>query len=153
MNKDTFLNIDGLSHVISDLKTYLDTKEFVISAALNDLNDQIINKDLRVEYDTTANWNARRGYIPKKGTLIVYCDYKTIEKDGETVYVPGFKVGSGNGYVQDLAFVDEAVEQELANHIDNNIVHITNEERNYWNNKLNVSESNIQNEELIFNRS
>ena len=153
MNKNTFLNIDGLSHVISDLKSYLDTKEFVISAALNDLNNKFIDRNLGVEYDTTANWNARRGYIPKKGALIVYSDYKTIEKDNETVYVPGFKIGSGNGYVQDLAFLDEAVEYQLVNHINNDIVHLTAEERAFWNNKLNVSESNVQNEELIFNRN
>jgi hypothetical protein len=50
-----YLNKSGLEHVISDLKAYLDQKEFVISSALNDLNDRLIDQSHGIQYDTTAN--------------------------------------------------------------------------------------------------
>lgn len=153
MSENKFLNANGLRHVISDLKEYFDTKEFIVATALNDLNDKFIDQSLGIQYDTTAGWNSRVGYIPKAGALIIYSDYKSIEKDGKTVLIPGLKVGSGNAYVQDLAFLDEALVQQIVNHIDDNVRHISAAERAFWNHKLDVNDdAEVENESLKFNR-
>lgn len=90
---------------------------------------------LPIEYGTTEYWASRVGYIPAEGTLIIYTDYETVEKDGQMVYVPGVKVGTGNAYVQDLAFTEDALDTAK------------------WDGKLNIDdEHEVENEVLIFNR-
>ena len=151
---DKYLNKAGLEHGISDLKAYLDKKEFIISTTFNDINDRLINQSLGIQYDTTANWDSKVGYIPEAGQLIIYSDYKTIEKDGNQVLIPGIKIGSGNAYVQDLAFLDEALVRQIVNHIDDNLRHINTGEREFWNRKLNVNDaSEVVEGTLIFNRN
>lgn len=107
---------------------------------------------LSIEYGTTEYWNSRRGYIPKPGAIIIYSDYKTIVEHNVPVKIPGIKIGSGNGFVQDLVFLSADLSNALLNHIENNDIHITRNERLFWNNKLNVSEI-VQGETLIFNRN
>ena len=107
-----------------------------------------------IEQGTTEYWNGRAGYIPPAGTIIVYNDHQSKQVDGQTVYIPGIKIGSGNGYVQDLAFVDDDVADSLVSHINNTSVHIQSGEREFWNRKLNVDDNmEVVNEALIFNRN
>lgn len=154
MSNDKFLTLSGLRHVISDLKSYLDGKEYIISSALNDLDSRLIDQSLGIQYDTTAGWNSKTGYIPKKGALIIYSDYTTVDRDGRTLLVPGIKIGSGNAYVQDLAFVDEYVQKQIVGHIYDNLVHTNPTEKSFWNNKLNVNDlREVEEETLIFNRN
>lgn len=114
-----------------------------------------------IQYHTTEYWNRQIGYIPKAGEIIIYSDYQTATIDGHTVYIPGMKIGSGNGYVQDLAFVTSgggggggADEQLLLDHIADTIAHCTQAEKDYWNNKLNVTDTQeVIGESLVFNRN
>ena len=108
-----------------------------------------------IHYNTTAYWNDLIGYIPSEGEIIIYSDYNTITQDGETmVYVPGVKIGSGNAYVQDLAFVGADTARTLLNHITDTTVHVTAEKRRFWDDKLNVNdEAEVVNEVLVFNRN
>lgn len=96
-----------------------------------------------VESDTKANWALKTTYIPKKDTIIVYTDYYTI--DGKLV--PGIKIADGLAYVVDLPFVDE----RLRKHIEDEIAHITEEERDFWNKKINCKDT-ITNETLVLFR-
>ena len=92
--------------------------------------------------------------MPKAGEIIVYTDYKTVTDNGQTVNVPGIKIGSGNGYVQDLAFMGEADAAQLLAHISDTTVHVTAADKTAWNGKLNVDDSNeVVAETLIFNRN
>ena len=107
---------------------------------------------------TTAYWDAATGYVPADGEIVVYTDYSTITEtvEGQTVtkYIPGIKIGSGNGYVQDLAFVGEDVKNNIISHMSDNSIHIQSGEKTFWNNKLNVNDSQeVVNEVLIFNRN
>lgn len=105
---------------------------------------------------TTYYWNRRTGYIPNTGTIIVYTDYKTKVVDGQTIYIPGIKIGSGNGYVQDLAFIDEGVSNALLEHMADTTAHVTATEKAFWNNKINVDDNEEIDEDtetLIFNRN
>lgn len=106
-----------------------------------------------IEQGTTEYWNNRTGYVPPAGTIVVYNDHQSKVVDGETVYIPGIKIGSGNAYVQDLAFVDDGVADALVSHINSTSVHIQSGEREFWNRKLNVDDNmEVVNETLIFNR-
>lgn len=125
------------------------------------------NARIQLKRDTTENWNNARGFIPLAGEVIVYTDYETktytIQEYGETVTktvnIPNIKIGTGNAYVQDLAFVDEATRELLLNHINNNDIHTTLAEKLFWNNKVNIDDvvdqmdQELENETLIFNRN
>jgi len=118
------------------------------------MTTKTLNAKILVRRDTTANWNAAIGFIPESGEVIVYTDYKTITENNVTKNVPGIKIGSGNGYVQDLAFIGEAEAKELLDHINDNTRHLSQQERLLWNNKLNVNDAQeVDNETLIFNRN
>lgn len=81
---------------------------------------------------TTAEWSALTSYVPKKGEFCVWSDYKV--KDG--VNYAGIKVGDGMAYAVDLPFVGGEFGDILADHINDNVIHITAAERLFWNNKV-----------------
>jgi hypothetical protein len=126
-----------------------------------------INTRIQLKRDTTQHWNEAIGFIPLPGEVIVYEDYETktytVEEYGETVtktvQIPNIKIGTGNAYVQDLAFVDEKTRDILMEHIHNNDIHVTLAEKLFWNNKINVDDAEEQitgeldEETLILNRN
>ena len=126
-----------------------------------------INTRIQIKHDTTENWNNAFGFVPIPGEIIVYDDYETktytVEEYGETVtktaLIPNIKVGTGNAYVQDLAFVDEKTRDILMTHIQNHDIHVTLQEKVFWNNKINVDDAEeqisgeLEDETLILNRN
>jgi len=113
-----------------------------------------INGRLRATRDTTANWNAHPAFRPEKGEIIIYTDHGTISDEfGENVNVPGIKIGDGDAYLIDLPFVNADVRYqiltELRLHSGNTEIHVTSEEKEFWNNKLNCI---VSNGNLILNR-
>lgn len=117
-----------------------------------------VNTRIQCKRDTCANWATALGMIPLQGEIIIYTDYKTMEKeiDGEirTVNIPGVKIGDGTTYVQDLPFIDEDLRDKVMMHIDNPNIHVTLQEKIFWNNKLNVDDNaELVDGALIFNRN
>ena len=126
-----------------------------------------VNTRIQLKRDTTDNWNNAKGFIPMAGEVIVYTDYETktytVEEYGETVtktaLIPNIKIGTGNAYVQDLAFVDEQTRNILMDHINNQEIHTTLAEKLFWNNKINVDDAKeqitgkLEKETLILNRN
>ena len=126
-----------------------------------------INTRVQLKRDTTANWDAAVGFIPLPGEVIIYTDYDiktyTVEEYGETVEktveIPNIKIGTGNAYVQDLPFVDEKLKDILMEHINNHDIHVTLAEKVFWNNKINIDDSEdvihdeLLDEILILNRN
>lgn len=126
----------------------------------------MLNVRIESKHDTTANWNNAIGFIPLPGEIIIYDDYETKtwteQEYGETVTktvnIPNMKIGTGNAYVQDLAFVDQKTREMLIEHINNQDIHTTLEEKLFWNNKVNIDDSQevivgeLEDETLIFNR-
>lgn len=102
--------------------------------------------------DTTQAWDSQLSFVPEKGELIVYIDRHTLQ-DGTAV--PGFKIGDGKAYLIDLPYVDDyALEKflsELEIHTRNTEIHITQAERELWNNKINCV-VDTQSETLVINR-
>jgi len=127
----------------------------------------MVQARIQLKHDTTENWNNARGFVPLPGEVIIYDDYETktytVEEDGEVVtktrYIPGIKIGTGNAYVQDLAFVDGPLKDTLLEHIRNTELHTTLAEKLFWNNKINVDDAYEQvhqelvDETLILNRN
>lgn len=109
-----------------------------------------------VSIDTTANWNAKLGFVPQKGEIVVYSDHGILNPGTEDeVLVPAIKIGDGNAYLIDLPFVGDDVTAELVSliedHIRNTSIHVTPAEKAFWNDKLNYDVDD-NTETLIFNR-
>ena len=110
--------------------------------------DVVTISGVGVYSDTTAHWNEQREYIAEKDKIYVYVDYKTI--DGKPV--PGIKMGDGTSYLIDMPFV-AGNSTVLDEHIRNKIVHITQDEREFWNNKVTCYVSPADHERLIFSKA
>ena len=125
-----------------------------IDPGLMSPEDKIKLDALNIHYNTTAYWNSKRGYIPAAGALIIYSDLTRVVEGDKVTYRPGLKVGTGNGYLEDLAFLGGGDAAGLLEHMADQIAHVTQEDRARWDNKLNVNDvSEVVGEELIFNRN
>jgi len=113
------------------------------------LTTPVAQSSVRLTIDTTENWSARTTYIPKKGEIVVYSDRRILQG----VPYPGIKIGDGSAYVVDLPFVgddsDEMTLDLLYDHLNDMEMHIYNQERSNWNNKISCS---IDGETLILER-
>ena len=95
-----------------------------------------------VKRDTTANWVAHKTFIPEKGQIIVFTDYGVKTDDqGNEVLIPGVKIGDGKAYVVDLPFIGcsdaQGILDELRAHEHDQNIHVSAEDRRFWNGKLN----------------
>ena len=125
----------GVASTIEAVKDYerLDNKPSINGVELigNKTADDL-NLAYKIRYDTVAGWESDLSYIPAEGEIIIYTDYSVV--DG--VNVPAIKIGDGLAYAADLPFVDDASRDLLMDHINNLQIHITAEERAFWNNKV-----------------
>lgn len=97
--------------------------------------------------NTVQGWNSQPTLISELNTVYVYTNYKsTTDRHGHTVYIPGVKIGDGNAYLIDLPFTDTLMEE----HIADTDIHVTPQEKIFWNNKVRVYESTVQQENLTF---
>ena len=133
---DSLPIVEGRFTFTKDGKFYLDARN-----ASDTIERFSINED-KVFYDTTANWNAQTDLIGEKGKLYIYSDYQTSES-GDVI--PGIKIGVGLSYLIDNPFIDEL----MIEHIQNSSIHITDEEREAWNNKVSCS-IDSENSVLVF---
>lgn len=103
----------------------------------------------KIYYDTTENWNSNHS-ISIKQALYVYTDgVAYTDNEGNQRYQPKIKVGDGLAYISDLPFLNGSVSDDLYAHIADKIVHITQGERDKWNQKCRVDESDVENGNLI----
>ena len=85
-----------------------------------------------IYYDLTQNWEAQTTMISEAGAIYIYSDYS--EVDGKKV--PAIKIGDGKAYLADLPFASQELLSLLTDHINDRTVHITAQEREFWNNKV-----------------
>lgn len=78
---------------------------------------------------TKEEWNSQRDLIGKENVVYVYSNQYT-NPDGEPI--PAFKVGDGHAYLIDLPFNDDI----MMRHINDRTIHVTQAEKNFWNNKV-----------------
>ena len=105
-----------------------------------------------IKSGTKEYWATQNNYVPPLNTIIVYTNADKIEKNGEEILIPKIKIGDGNAYCVDLPFVDDGILEKLNNHINNTDIHVTPQEKSFWNNKINT-ENYILEENLIFTRN
>lgn len=95
-----------------------------------------------VSENTTAGWDVTPTYVPKYGEICLYSDTGRI------------KIGDGVVPIVDLPFVGAqdttTIMDALQEHTSNNTIHITSEEREFWNAKLNYT---TDGETLVFTRN
>lgn len=103
----------------------------------------VVGGDSHVLYATTATWNSQPSLVSARGYIYIYSDYRQNEQ-GQ--YIPAMKVGDGNAYLIDMPFTDIL----LYEHLQDNVKHITQQERELWNNKVRCFMSEVQNDNLIF---
>ena len=96
-----------------------------------------------VLYATTNTWNLRPDLIAKRGWIYLYSDWK---QDVVGRNIAGIKVGDGTQKLIDLPFIDEMLFQ----HIEDKVIHITQEEREFWNNKVRCYISETNSSILVF---
>lgn len=106
-----------------------------------------------IYYDTKANWNAQSSLIGEAGYLYIYSDYQTItDQQGNPIQVPGIKVGDGVSYLIDSPFMSDVIMESILNHINDTVVHITAQEREFWNNKVTGFLSGDNTENLVLSK-
>ena len=94
----------------------------------------------KIYYDTTENWNNQPDLKTEIGDIYIYLDQKDLSEHN----APRLKIGDG-GYLIDIDFID----QDYYDHIRNKIIHIKQEEREYWNDKIGVKINELDNEQLV----
>lgn len=99
---------------------------------------------------TTEYWNSQRTMIALDDIIYVYTDYQTkVDEDGKTINIPGIKIGDGTSYLIDMPFVNSSNE-EFIDHMNNSDIHVTEEEKIFWNNKWRGSINTSDFTNLIF---
>ena len=154
---DEIENYEKIGDTAVDLTDYVKEEELhpvAKSGDYNDLENKLIvvaNPDDEPEYDlkkiqignsfyntdvvhmnTEQYWNSHPSIISKRGHVYVYTDHS---QDANNNNIPAVKIGDGLAYVADLPFV-ESNYTKLMEHINNTQIHITQAERNFWNNKV-----------------
>lgn len=110
-----------------------------------------INKNkLNFYSDTVEGWKSKIHYVAEQNTMYIYIDYK--KNEDQDFYIPGIKLGDGKTYLIDLPFlnnINSDIDKQILQHVKNKDIHITSQQRLFWNNKLNLT---MDNENLVFNR-
>lgn len=101
-----------------------------------------------VHINTTEYWNSKESFVGQKGHIYVYSDHSII--DGEPV--PAIKIGDGNACLIHNPFVSSDKEMILE-HIKNDGIHVTPEEKYFWNNKVRCDATTVSGETLIFTKN
>lgn len=123
---------------VSDLQAEVNNlKELIKSIKVNNLAFKV---------DTKENWDAQRDLVSDANTVYFYRNFKTIQLDNNTFQnIPGIKLGDGSAFLIDLPFISDPT--PFWDHINDQVRHITDAERMYWNDKVGCEAGN---ENLIF---
>lgn len=90
-----------------------------------------------VYYDTKEAWNAQLTLIAERSAVYIYSNYATIDDgNGNLIDVAGVKIGDGTSYLIDMPFVGDATTEMLIMHIANKGIHVTPQEKEFWNHKV-----------------
>lgn len=92
--------------------------------------------------NTAAGWAVMPDYVPKAGEICLYSDAAKI------------KIGDGSAFIVDLPFIGEqdiqTLREALQRHMEDMTAHVTEREKEFWNNKLNYE---VSGDTLVLNRN
>lgn len=134
---------DGNSYLIDS--PFLDENYY---AHIRDNNIHITPEERKrwnehVRCETTEYWE-NHPLQTTKGCVYVYTDYQQIDNND----VPGVKIGDGNAFLADLPFLDAV----YAKHIADTVIHVTQADRDRWDNKVTCYLDNYDDENLVFSK-
>lgn len=92
-------------------------------------NVYIVEADNRVLYATKETWDSIPQLQSRRGFIYIYSNWK---QDDLGRPIAGCKFGDGNAYLIDIPFKDDM----WWDHINDAIIHVTPEEKEFWNNKV-----------------
>ena len=114
-------------------------EHLVTVSTLQEYLDANLTKQIR--FGTTSQWAAQTSLVSEAETVYVYTDHS---QDRYGNALAGLKVGDGSAYVVDLPFVDAA----YAEHVADTNIHVTSQEKAFWNNKVRCYYAGV--EQLVF---
>lgn len=91
---------------------------------------------------TTAEWDSTPDLVSDDGTIYVYTEHHVLENKP----IPGVKIGDGVTKVMDLPFIEEWYQH----HVDDKIIHVTQADRDRWDNHLQVYVDPVETDLLVF---
>ena len=136
-------NLPSINDVILIGNKTSDDLGIISKAELSDILAAMEIYTPKIYVDTTENWNSQPTIRTEEKTIYIYSDYQTTS-DGKTV--AGIKIGDGDAYLIDMPFIDTIP----MSHISDTDIHITAEEREFWNNKVRCYYSLEQEDTLVF---
>ena len=128
-------------NIINDLSVDLNTISQNIDAEFG--NVYVVSGDCKVLYASTATWNSQPQLVSARGFIYIYADYRQNDQEQN---IPSMKIGDGSAYLIDMPFADEL----LYDHIANTVLHVTQAERESWNNKVRCYIDPLNEHNLIF---
>lgn len=149
-----------------ELQAVIDKVQFLVEqggddATLMTAAEKEKLQDMGILYNTKEYWAEQVGFVPSPGIIIVYSNQTPFEKDEETHYIPGVKIGDGRTLLSKLSFIGGGDSEALEAHIEDTSVHISDNERNKWNDGIVTPEErekwdsgvslDVTGETLIFN--
>ena len=128
-----------------------------VGEGLTITSDGTLSADAFILWNTTEYWDSQRDLIAKAGVLYVYNDYRVV--DG--VKYPNFKIGDGATYLVDLPFhfIDQSIAEKVDalqatvnEHMADTASHVSEIDREAWNNKVTSYISEENPEQLILSK-
>lgn len=113
-------DFSALPSILNEGAVYVVQIDSETGQVYTDYNNQRIKISDTVLSKTSAEWILDHDLVSIKDQVYIFSDARSyVNNNGETVYVPGIKVGDGTSNVVDLPFVN-----------------VTAEQINFWNNKV-----------------
>lgn len=107
--------------------------------------DALLKKHIPI-IGTTAYFNSEdvKTTVPPKGQLVIFSDLRSIEitnpdSSKSTITSAGIKIGDGTKTIENLPFIDWF----YWDHINDANIHVTAEEKTFWNNKITCEVSEV----------
>ena len=94
--------------------------------------DALLKKHIPI-FVTPDKVEIMKSIEPELGQIVIFTDlYKRTNSEGVEITSAGIKVGDGNTKIEQLPFIDWF----YLDHINDKNIHITEDERTFWNDKI-----------------
>ena len=125
-----------------------------VYAAINDAVETIKQNFSPVYYDTEENWDLQPSLITEEKAIYVYSNHYIIRDNvGNITYVPAIKIGDGTSYLIDMPFLSSSIVLELSNHVNDTLIHVSQDDRIFWNNKVSAFLDKSDSENLVLSKT
>lgn len=114
-----------------------DTYRLKIGDGVTDWNNLAYFNADNIYYDTQENWDRQIDLIAERSAIYIYSNHSYINDENDNrIPIPAIKIGDGTSYLIDMPFMGADILGSLSNHINNQTIHVSNEDRVFWNNKV-----------------